>query len=89
MRRAPAILAGVITCRIAVVHGGPGGRVRLRSPGIVLYGLMLGGRRVTRRLSRGAGRFQMATGGDGLMRAMLGDSHALPDRHRAHLRACW
>jgi cytochrome c biogenesis protein CcdA/thiol-disulfide isomerase/thioredoxin len=29
---------------------------------IVLYALMLGGRRVTRRLSRSAGRFQVATG---------------------------
>src|SRR3989442_9862767 len=59
------ILAGVIT--VSASQSFTGGRLAVAfaygiGSAIVLYGLMIGGRRVTRRLSRNAGRFQMATG---------------------------
>src|SRR3954469_6273911 len=59
------ILAGVIT--VSASQSFTAGRLAVAfaygvGSAIVLYGLMLGGRRVTRRLSRNAGRFQMATG---------------------------
>jgi cytochrome c biogenesis protein CcdA/thiol-disulfide isomerase/thioredoxin len=72
------ILAGVIT--VSASQSFTAGRLAVAfaygiGSGIVLYGLMLGGRRVTRRLSRGAGRFQMATGAVMVVMAvaMLGD----------------
>src|SRR3954466_3111179 len=59
------ILAGVIT--VSASQSFTAGRLGVAlayglGSALVLYGLMLGGRRVTRRLSRQAGRFQMATG---------------------------
>src|SRR3954451_21848755 len=59
------ILAGVIT--VSASQSFTAGRLAVAfayalGSGIVLYALMLGGRRVTRRLARTAGRFQMATG---------------------------
>jgi cytochrome c biogenesis protein CcdA/thiol-disulfide isomerase/thioredoxin len=59
------ILAGVIT--VSASQSFTAGRLAVAfayglGSAIVLYALMLGGRRVTRRLSRNAGRFQMATG---------------------------
>src|SRR4051794_33041407 len=59
------ILAGVIT--VSASQSFTAGRLAVAfaygvGSAIVLYVLMLGGRRVTRRLSRQAGRFQMATG---------------------------
>src|SRR3954452_9557116 len=59
------ILAGVIT--VSASQSFTAGRLAVAfaygiGSAIVLYGLMLGGRRVTRRLARSAGRFQMATG---------------------------
>jgi cytochrome c biogenesis protein CcdA/thiol-disulfide isomerase/thioredoxin len=59
------ILAGVIT--VSASQEFTAGRLAVAlayalGSAIVLYGLMLGGRRLTRRLSRHAGRFQMATG---------------------------
>src|SRR4051795_4307674 len=59
------ILAGVIT--VSASQSFTAGRLAVAfaygvGTAIVLYGLMLGGRRVTRRLARTAGRFQMATG---------------------------
>src|SRR4051794_13972160 len=59
------ILAGVIT--VSASQSFTAGRLVVAfaygvGSAIVLYALMLGGRRVTRRLSRNAGHFQMATG---------------------------
>ncbi|MEA2425927.1 MAG: hypothetical protein QOH13_2337 [Thermoleophilaceae bacterium] len=59
------ILAGVIT--VSAAQSFTAGRLAVAfayglGSAIVLYALMLGGRRVTRRLSRNTGRFQMATG---------------------------
>jgi cytochrome c biogenesis protein CcdA/thiol-disulfide isomerase/thioredoxin len=59
------ILAGVIT--VSASQSFTAGRLAVAfayglGSAIVLYALMLGGRRVTRRLSRNAGRFQVATG---------------------------
>src|SRR4051812_27687877 len=59
------ILAGVIP--VSASQSFTAGRLAVAfaygvGSAIVLYGLMLGGRRATRRLSRNAGRFQMATG---------------------------
>jgi cytochrome c biogenesis protein CcdA/thiol-disulfide isomerase/thioredoxin len=59
------ILAGVIT--VSASQSFTAGRLAVAfaygvGSAIVLYGLMLGGRRATRRLNRNAGRFQMATG---------------------------
>jgi cytochrome c biogenesis protein CcdA/thiol-disulfide isomerase/thioredoxin len=59
------ILAGVIT--VSASQSFTAGRLAVAfsygvGSAIVLYVLMLGGRRVTRRLSSQAGRFQMATG---------------------------
>src|SRR4051812_34346376 len=59
------ILAGVIT--VSASQSFTAGRLAVAfasaiGSAIVLYGLMLGGRRVTRPLSRHSGRFQMATG---------------------------
>jgi cytochrome c biogenesis protein CcdA/thiol-disulfide isomerase/thioredoxin len=59
------ILAGVIT--VSASQSFTAGRLAVAlaygiGSAIVLYGLMLGGRRATRRLSRNAGRFQMAAG---------------------------
>src|SRR5436190_4026687 len=59
------ILAGVIT--VSASQSFTAGRLAVAfaygvGSAIVLYGLMLGGRRATRRLTRNAGRFQMATG---------------------------
>src|SRR3954469_10907092 len=59
------ILAGVIT--VSASQSFTAGRLAIAfaygvGSAIVLYALMLGGRRATRRLSRNAGRFQMATG---------------------------
>ena len=59
------ILAGVIT--VSASQSFTAGRLAVAfsyavGSAIVLYALMLGGRRVTRRLSRSAGRVQMATG---------------------------
>ena len=59
------ILAGVIT--VSASQSFTAGRLAVAfaygvGTAIVLYALMLGGRRATRRLSRNAGRFQMATG---------------------------
>src|SRR3954451_2109313 len=59
------ILAGVIT--VSASQSFTAGRLVVSfaygvGSAIVLYGLMLGGRRATRRLSRNANRFQMATG---------------------------
>src|SRR4051794_3056047 len=59
------ILAGVIT--VSASQSFTAGRLAVAfaygiGSAIVLYALMLGGRRVTRRLSRNSGRFQMATG---------------------------
>jgi thiol-disulfide isomerase/thioredoxin len=59
------ILAGVIT--VSASQSFTAGRLAVAfaygiGSAIVLYALMIGGRRVTRRLSRNAGRFQMATG---------------------------
>jgi cytochrome c biogenesis protein CcdA/thiol-disulfide isomerase/thioredoxin len=59
------ILAGVIT--VSASQTFTAGRLLVAfaygiGSAIVLYGLMLGGRRVTRRLSRNAPRFQAATG---------------------------
>src|SRR4051812_10603985 len=72
------ILAGVIT--VSASQSFTAGRLAVAfaygvGSAIVLYGLMLGGRRVTRRLSRNAGRFQMATGAVMVLVAvaMLGD----------------
>src|SRR3954453_18393255 len=72
------ILAGVITASAS--QSFTAGRLAVAfaygvGSAIVLYVLMLGGRRVTRRLSRNAGRFQMATGAVMVLVAvaMLGD----------------
>src|SRR3954452_13469580 len=59
------ILAGVIT--VSASQSFDAGRLAVAfaygvGSAAVLYALMLGGRRATRRLSRNAGRFQMATG---------------------------
>lgn len=59
------ILAGVITTSAS--QSFTGGRLAIAlaygvGTGIVLYGLMLGGRRLTRPLSRRSGRFQIAMG---------------------------
>jgi cytochrome c biogenesis protein CcdA/thiol-disulfide isomerase/thioredoxin len=59
------ILAGVIT--VSASQSFTAGRLAVAfayglGSAIVLYALMLGGRRATRRLARTAGRFQMATG---------------------------
>src|SRR3954449_12178095 len=59
------ILAGVIT--VSASQSFTAGRLAVAfayglGSAIVLYALMLGGRRATRRLSRQSGRFQMATG---------------------------
>src|SRR3954470_8875588 len=59
------ILAGVITASAS--QSFTAGRLAVAfaygiGSAIVLYGYMLGGRRLTRRLTRSAGRFQMATG---------------------------
>src|SRR3954451_5634267 len=59
------ILAGVIT--VSAAQSFTAGRLAVAfaygiGSAIVLYALMLGGRRVTRRLSGHSGRFQMATG---------------------------
>src|SRR3954447_7899448 len=59
------ILAGVIT--VSASQSFTAGRLAIAfayalGSGIVLYILMLGGRRITRPLSRHSGRFQMATG---------------------------
>src|SRR4051794_21477058 len=59
------ILAGVIT--VSASQSFTAGRLAVAfayglGSAIVLYALMLGGRRATRRLARSAGRFQMATG---------------------------
>src|SRR3954471_14260759 len=59
------ILAGVIT--VSASQSFTAGRLAVAfsygvGSAVVLYALMLGGRRATRRLSRNAGRFQMATG---------------------------
>ena len=59
------ILAGVIT--VSASQSFTAGRLAVAfayglGSGIVLFGLMLGGRRITRRLTRNAGRFQLATG---------------------------
>ncbi|MEA2496758.1 MAG: hypothetical protein QOJ29_4669 [Thermoleophilaceae bacterium] len=59
------ILAGVIT--VSASQSFTAGRLAVAfaygvGSAIVLYALMIGGRRVTRRLSASAGRFQMATG---------------------------
>jgi cytochrome c biogenesis protein CcdA/thiol-disulfide isomerase/thioredoxin len=59
------ILAGVIT--VSAAQSFTAGRLAVAfayglGSGIVLYALMLGGRRITRRLTRHAGRFQLATG---------------------------
>jgi cytochrome c biogenesis protein CcdA/thiol-disulfide isomerase/thioredoxin len=59
------ILAGVIT--VSASQSFTAGRLAVAfaygvGTAIVLYALMIGGRRATRRLSRNAGRFQMATG---------------------------
>jgi cytochrome c biogenesis protein CcdA/thiol-disulfide isomerase/thioredoxin len=59
------ILAGVIT--VSASQSFTAGRLAVAfaygvGSAIVLYALMLGGRRATRRLSRNAGRVQMATG---------------------------
>src|SRR3954470_16153488 len=59
------ILAGVIT--VSASQSFTDGRLAVAfayglGSAIVLYALMLGGRRATRRLSRQSGRFQMATG---------------------------
>ena len=59
------ILAGVIT--VSAAQSFTAGRLAIAfayalGSAIVLYALMLGGRRVTRRLSRNSGRVQMATG---------------------------
>ena len=59
------ILAGVIT--VSASQSFTAGRLLVAfayalGSGLVLYALMLGGRRVTRPLSRNSGRFQMATG---------------------------
>jgi cytochrome c biogenesis protein CcdA/thiol-disulfide isomerase/thioredoxin len=59
------ILAGVIT--VSASQSFTAGRLAVAfsyalGSAIVLYALMLGGRRLTRRLSRQAGRFQLATG---------------------------
>src|SRR5437764_1328799 len=59
------ILAGVIT--VSASQSFSAGRLAVAfayavGSAVVLYGLMLGGRRLTRRLSRQAGRFQVATG---------------------------
>jgi cytochrome c biogenesis protein CcdA/thiol-disulfide isomerase/thioredoxin len=72
------ILAGVIT--VSAAQSFTAGRLAVAfsygiGSAIVLYALMLGGRRATRRLSRNAGRFQMATGAVMVVMAMamLGD----------------
>src|SRR5215216_2846581 len=72
------ILAGVIT--VSASQSFTAGRLAVAlaygiGSAIVLYGLMLGGRRATRRLSRNSGRFQMATGVVMVLMAvaMLGD----------------
>src|SRR3954447_11116135 len=72
------ILAGVIT--VSASQSFTAGRLLIAfayalGSGIVLYVLMLGGRRVTRPLSRHSGRFQMATGVVMVVMAvaMLGD----------------
>lgn len=59
------ILAGVIT--VSASQSFTAGRLAVAfayglGSAVVLYGLMLGGRRLTRRLTRHAGRFQIATG---------------------------
>jgi cytochrome c biogenesis protein CcdA/thiol-disulfide isomerase/thioredoxin len=59
------ILAGVIT--VSASQSFTAGRLAVAfaygvGSAVVLYALMLGGRRATRRLSRNAGRFQVATG---------------------------
>src|SRR3954449_13100020 len=59
------ILAGVIT--VSAAQSFTAGRLAIAfaygvGSAIVLYALMVGGRRATRRLSQQAGRFQMATG---------------------------
>src|SRR5436305_13148513 len=59
------ILAGVIT--VSAAQSFTAGRLAVAfaygvGSGIVLYALMLGGRRITRPLTRHSGRFQMATG---------------------------
>lgn len=59
------ILAGVIT--VSASQSFTAGRLAIAfayavGSAVVLYALMLGGRRLTRRLSRQAGRFQVATG---------------------------
>jgi cytochrome c biogenesis protein CcdA/thiol-disulfide isomerase/thioredoxin len=59
------ILAGVIT--VSASQSFTAGRLAIAfayglGSGIVLYALMLGGRRISRRLTRQAGRFQFATG---------------------------
>ncbi|HEX6713370.1 MAG TPA: cytochrome c biogenesis protein CcdA [Thermoleophilaceae bacterium] len=72
------ILAGVIT--VSASQSFTAGRLAVAfayavGSGLVLYALMLGGRRVTRRLSRNAGRFQVATGAVMVLMAaaMFGD----------------
>src|SRR5689334_8060173 len=72
------ILAGVIT--VSASQSFTAGRLLVAfayalGSAIVLYGLMLGGRRITRPLSRHSGRFQMATGVVMVVMAMamLGD----------------
>src|SRR3954452_10373343 len=59
------ILAGVIT--VSASQSFTAGRLAVAfayglGSAVILYALMLGGRRVTRRLSRQSGRFQMTTG---------------------------
>src|SRR6478609_312855 len=59
------ILAGVIT--VSAAQSFTAGRLTVAlaygiGSAIVLYALMVGGRRLVRRLNRNAGRFQMATG---------------------------
>ncbi|HEX4735245.1 MAG TPA: cytochrome c biogenesis protein CcdA [Thermoleophilaceae bacterium] len=72
------ILAGVIT--VSASQSFTAGRLLVAfayalGSAIVLYGLMLGGRRITRPLSRHSGRFQVATGVVMVVMgvAMLGD----------------
>ena len=72
------ILAGVIT--VSASQSFTAGRLAVAfaygvGSAVVLYAVMLGGRHATRRLSRNAGRFQMATGVVMVLMAvaMLGD----------------
>jgi cytochrome c biogenesis protein CcdA/thiol-disulfide isomerase/thioredoxin len=72
------ILAGVIT--VSAAQSFTAGRLAVAlayglGSAVVLYGLMLAGRRATRRLTRHAGRFQIATGAVMVVVAvaMLGD----------------